>query len=266
MFKKKTAAASRFIAEAESHVGYTANQSVPDAFSIAVGQPGIPWAGPFIDVCAKKAGLLLPSFISTASALASFIKTNRVVSDPRPGDIVFFQTASDSLFGQPHVGVITDVSHYGTHGMFQCIEGQTDSGMPKGVITRNGVYRRNRYEYDVLAFVRPNFERAELEASRISDPGKLSTNVDGKIKLPVIQGPSIKLGMKHPYVETIQVALSLTVGLHGAVRGEFDHKTRAAFANFQRSVGFTGEAAAGIPDVASLKVLAQRSGSFRVLE
>jgi hypothetical protein len=258
MFKKKSTAASRFIAEAESHVGYTANQSVPDVFSSAIGQAGIPWAGPFIDVCAKKAGLLLPSFVSTASALASFIKTNRVVSDPRPGDIVFFQTATDETFGQPHVGIITDVSHYKIHGMFQCIEGQTDSGMPKGLITRNGVYRRNRYSYDVLAFVRPNFERAELDAIKTSDPGKDSTKV--------IQGPSIKLGMKHPYVETIQVALGMVVGLHGAARGEFDHKTRAAFANFQRSIGMTGDRASGVPDVHSLKVLAQRSGYFRVVE
>jgi hypothetical protein len=262
MFKKKSTAASRLIQEAESHIGYTANQSVADMFSSAVGKPGIPWAGPFIDVCAKKAGLHLPSFISTASALASFIKTNRTFQDPRPGDIVFFQTASDSNLGQPHVGIVTDVSHYKTHGLFQCIEGQTDSGTPKGLSTRNGVYRRNRYAYDVLAFARPNFERAELEASRISDPGELLTNV----KVPVIQGPSIKLGMKHPYVALIQVALSMTVGLKSAPRGEFDHKTRAAFANFQRSLGYIGDAASGVPDVNSLRVLAKLTGVFRVVE
>lgn len=261
MFRKKSAeanAAARFLTEVESHVGYTANQSAPDAFSAAVGQPGIPWAGPFIDVCARRAGLQLPSFVNTASALASFIKSNRIFQDPRPGDIVFFQTASDSNHGQPHVGVITDVSHFGTHGMFQCIEGQTDSGMPKGLITRNGVYKRNRYVYDVLAFARPNFERAEARA-QLPDPGKDLTK-------PIIQGPSIKLGMKHPYVALIQMALSIEVGLRGAVRGEFDHKTRSAFANFQRSLGYIGERASGIPDAASLRALAARTGVFRVVD
>jgi hypothetical protein len=72
--------------------------------------------------------------------------------------------------------------------------------------------------------------------------------------------------MKHPYVELIQVGLAIAVGLHGASRGEFDHKTRAAFANFQRSVGHTGDRASGIPDVDSLKLLARMTQAFRVVE
>jgi hypothetical protein len=72
--------------------------------------------------------------------------------------------------------------------------------------------------------------------------------------------------MKHPYVELIQLALSIEVDLHGAVRGEFDHKTRSAFANFQRSLGYIGERASGIPDSSSLKALAARTGVFRVVE
>jgi peptidoglycan hydrolase-like protein with peptidoglycan-binding domain len=95
----------------------------------------------------------------------------------------------------------------------------------------------------------------------MSDPGELLTK-----EIPVIQGPSIKLGMKHPYVALIQVALSMTVGLKSAPRGEFDHKTRAAFANFQRSLGYIGDAASGVPDVNSLRVLAKLTGVFRVVE
>jgi hypothetical protein len=258
MFKKKSAAASRLVQEAESHVGYTANQTVPDIFSSTIGRPGIPWAGPFIDVCARKAGIRLPSFVNTASALASFIKTNRIFPRPEPGDIVFFQTASDSNHGQPHVGIVTDVEHFEVHGMFQCVEGQTDSGTPKGLASKNGVYKRNRYEYDVLAFARPNFERAEA-AAQLPDPGKDLTK-------PVVQGPSIKAGMKHKYVVHIQLALAEIVGLHGANRGEFDRKTRAAYANFQRMIGYVGDQASGLPDSASLKVLAQLSGAFRVID
>jgi hypothetical protein len=258
MFKKKSAAASRLVLEAESHVGYTANQTVPDIFSSAIGRPGIPWAGPFIDVCARKAGIRLPSFVNTASALASFIKTNRIFPRPEPGDIVFFQTASDSNHGQPHVGIVTDVEHFEVHGMFQCVEGQTDSGTPKGLASKNGVYKRNRYEYDVLAFARPNFERAEATA-QLPDLGNDLTKT-------VVQGPSIKAGMKHKYVVPIQLALAEVVGLHGANRGEFDRKTRAAYANFQRMIGYVGDQASGLPDSASLKVLAQLSGAFRVID
>ena len=259
MFKKKSAAASRFVQEAESHIGYTANQTVPDIFSSSIGRPGIPWAGPFVDVCARKAGLRLPSFVNTASALASFIKTNRIFSRPEPGDIVFFQTASDSNHGQPHVGIVTDVEHFEVHGMFQCVEGQTDSGTPKGLASKNGVYKRNRYVYDVLAFARPNFARAEMEAELMSSDPEDSTK-------PIVQGSSIKAGMKHKYVVHIQLALSAVVGLKAAKRGEFDRKTQAAYAEFQRSIGYTLDQASGIPDSNSLKVLAKLSGAFRVVD
>lgn len=265
MFKKSHPGANRLIQEAESHVGYVANAASPDIFSSTVGKPGAPWNGAFIDVCAKRAGLMLPSHMNTASALASFVKSNRIFQDPRPGDIVFFATATETNYGQPHVGIVTDVEHFAIHGMFQCIEGQTDSGTPKGLPNKNGVYKRNRYVYDVLAFARPNFERAEADAKLIAelhaaeDPGKDLTK-------PLVQGSSIKTGMKHKYVVHIQLALAAVVGLKGAARGEFDRKTRAAYANFQRTIGYVGDQASGIPDSASLKVLAGLTGAFRVVD
>ena len=259
MFTKSHPAVSRFIQEAESHVGYVANAASPDIFSSTVGKPGAPWNGAFIDVCAKRAGLMLPSHMSTASALASFIKTNRIFQDPRPGDIVFFATATETNYGQPHVGIVTDAEHYQVHGMFQCIEGQTDSGTPKGLASKNGVYKRNRYVYDVLAFARPNFARAEAEAKLVQDPEEDLTK-------PIVQGSSIKAGMKHKYVVLIQLALAAVVGLKAANRGEFDRKTQAAYAEFQRKIGYTLDQASGIPDSASLKVLAGLSGAFRVVD
>jgi len=259
MFKKSHPAISRLIQEAESHIGYVANAASPDAFSSAVGKPGAPWNGAFLDVCTRRAGLKLPSFTNTVSALASFVKTNRVFLKPRPGDIVFFATATDTNYGQPHVGIVTDVEHFEVHGMFQCVEGQTDSGTPKGLASKNGVYKRNRYVYEVLAFARPNFERAEMEAELMSSDPEDSTK-------PIVQGSSIKAGMKHKYVVHIQLGLSGVIGLHGANRGEFDRKTRAAYAEFQRSIGYVGDQASGIPDSTSLKVLAKLSGAFRVVD
>ena len=262
MFKKSHPAASRLIQEAESHIGYVANAASADVFSSTVGKPGAPWNGAFIDVCTKRAGLKLPSFVNTVSALASFVKTNRIFLKPRPGDIVFFANATDTDYGQPHVGIVTDVEHFKVHGVFQCVEGQTDSGTPKGLASKNGVYKRNRYVYDVLAFARPNFARAEAEALAMSspaDPGKDSTK-------PIVQGSSIKAGMKHKYVVHIQLALAAVVGLKAANRGEFDRKTQAAYAEFQRKIGYTLDQASGIPDSASLKVLAGLSGAFRVVD
>jgi peptidoglycan hydrolase-like protein with peptidoglycan-binding domain len=65
-------------------------------------------------------------------------------------------------------------------------------------------------------------------------------------------------------VELIQQALAVTVDLRNARRGTYDGQTRSAFANFQRSVGYVGDDATGIPDPASLELLAIKSGMFRV--
>jgi len=243
------------ITEAEKYIGYTAPFQQADMFSQTVGQPGIPWAGAFLDVVIKRAGLVCASHVLTASILARYMSENRIYKNPRPGDIVFFEPSSDSStipFGQPHVGLVTDVEHFMKHGLFQCIEGQTDPGLPKGSSAKNGVYRRTRYVYEVLAFARPKLSAAGADL-------ELSTK---QIKLPVVHSSIIRPGLKHPSVVIIQLALSAVVGLRGAPRGEFDHKTRSAFANFERSLGFQGERASGIPNPGTLRKLAETSKLF----
>jgi len=47
-------------------------------------------------------------------------------------------------------------------------------------------------------------------------------------------------------------------------RGEWDSRSQAAFANFQRRIGYTQVEATGIPDGKSLNELATRTGLFRI--
>jgi hypothetical protein len=250
---------SKFLNEAEKYVGYTTAANQPDMFSTALGIPGVHWNGAFIDVVAMRSGLeLSASHLLTNVALAASMREGRIHLRPQPGDIVFIETSTDpgqSPFNQPHVGVVTDVTAWDKHGMFQCVEGQTSAGLPKGTDLRNGVYRRNRYKYEVIAFARPNFSRAaNLEAQPV-DPGKLSTK-----QIQTVHCSVIRPGLKHPSVRLIQLALAQTVGLTGVPKGEFEHKTRAAYAHFQRTLGHLDPT--GIPDPASLKVLARRTGLF----
>jgi hypothetical protein len=251
----------KLINEARTHVGYTAPPAHPDSYSTAVGQPGIPWAGAFLDVVIKRSGLEVlgvPSHVLTSTALARYISQGLIYAKPRPGDIVFFQSSTDPSqipFGQPHVGLVTDVEHFVKHGVFKCIEGQTESGLPKGPAARNGVYERTRHVYDVVGFARPKYRK--LPDAR---PAKDSTK-----PVPKINAGAIRLGLQHPSVVPIQLALAVTSGLRGAQRGLFDQKTRAAFANFQRSLGMIDDAASGIPDVDSLRILALRTGLFEVV-
>jgi hypothetical protein len=262
----KSAARDLFLQEAESYIGYTAPAGQPDMFSIAIGRPGVLWNGAFVDYIMIRSKIFSScSYLLTNVALAEAIRSNRVHVRPRPGDIVFIESPTDPSqmpFNQPHVGIVTDVSAWDTHGMFQCIEGQTASGMPKGTQLRNGVFKRNRYKYEVIAFVRPNFKRDinELaEAASHPDPGKLLTKT-------VVKSSIIRPGVKHKSILLIQTALSQVNGLKSFNRGEWDHKTAASFANFQRRLGYVGTAASGTPDVNSLRRLGEITNLFQVVE
>jgi hypothetical protein len=157
------------------------------------------------------------------------------------------------------VGIVTDVSNWEKLGMFQCVEAQTDSGLPRGDKIPNGVFKRKRYKYETIGFARPNFARAidELAEAAAPDPEK-------DIMKPLVKSFTWRPGIKHPDVATVQLALSTVNDLTGVPRGEWDSRSQAAFANFQRRIGYTPVEANGIPDGKSLNELATRTGLFRI--
>jgi hypothetical protein len=247
-----------FLNEAEKHIGYQARMNKGSTYGELVGHPDRDWNGSFIDVIARTVGLNLPSHVHTAAALSYYFQRGMTHVRPKPGDIVFFSFSHGDPQGMPHVGIVTDVEHFSKHGMFQVIEAQTSNGTPKGSAANDGVYRRNRYVYEVLAFARPNFKRTfpkKQDAAAHPDPGKLPTK-------PSVKSSIIIPGLKHPCIITVQLALGMTVGLRGAKRGEWDHKTAAAFANFQRRIGYIGSSVNGIPDFPSLERLSLETGNF----
>jgi len=260
LFKVRRGDAARdlFISTAESFVGLTVPniESVP--FTQAIGRSGTTWNGVFIDYCAVKAGLgrEIPSHISTASSLGTFVKSYQVHNRPHPGDIAYFEISTDV---GPRVGIVTDVSNWEKLGMFYCVEAQTDSGLPRGDKIPNGVFKRKRYKYETIAFARPNFARAitELAAAEAPDPEK-------DIMKPLVKSFTWRPGIKHPDVAVVQLALSTVNDLTGVPRGEWDSRSQAAFANFQRRIGYTPVEANGIPDGKSLNELATRTGLFRI--
>ena len=244
-----------FLKEASNHVGYQVRMNKASTYGELVGHPDRAWSGSFIDVIARTVGLNFPSHVHTPAAMSYYFQRGMVHVRPRPGDIVFFNFSQDEPQGMPHCGIVTDVEHFTKHGMFQTIEGQTSNGTPKGSQSNDGVFRRNRYTYDVLMFARPNFSREFKSSTVDEDPAKLPTK-------PIVKSSVIIPGLKHPYVVPVQLALAVAVGLKGAKRGEWDHKTAAAFANFQRRIGYLGSSVNGIPDEASLQRLANETGNF----
>ena len=277
--KKHIAAAVTFIETARKHLGYTSDVLGGSAFATTVGYNNKPWAGAFIDVTARSAGLHIPSFTYVPAGLAEFIRQGNISRSPRLGDIAIFNFSStNDGFGMPHVGIVTDVRELRTNGRFLTIEGNT-TGLT-GHQDKDGVHLRIRYLTDVVLFCRP----AEFQSSvarRIFQlltklVKKLTRRSPSKLELEAVQKAAaqqdtvrsklVRPGTRNSHIELVQLALSQVTDIQGAERGKWDGATAAAFANFQRTIGRVGSDANGMPDLVSLIRLSKDTGLFTINE
>lgn len=256
MFVRTDETVSRFIAQARSHLGYRAHPGMVNQYGGLVGYNGLPWSGAFVDVVARETGIILPACVYSPSGLAEFSKQGRVHTRPRPGDIVFYSFATGEAgdFGMPHVGIVTEVTDWDRHGRFKAVEGQTGSGLARGNQSKDGVFERVRFEHDVLAFARPEWKRLAPASSDFREE-------DGR---PELKFASIRVDKRNPAVEQIQLALGVKCGLRNANRGMWDGPTRAAYARWQRAIGYVGKDVTGMPDSDSLERLGRETGYWRV--
>lgn len=253
--RKRDKLREKFVERAIQETGYTARANGASFYAETVGYTanGTPWDGAFIDVVAREAGLRLTAHVYTASALAEYVRTARLYRKPQRGDIVFFNFAADSnqAFNGPHVGIVIDTAAWDTRGLIQTVEANTNSGLPKGPQTFDGVYKRIRYATDVLGFGRPVFE--ELVAVP-------TFNESGT---PKVYLAKVRSGKPNRDVINVQLALSKLVDARDMDRGVWCSTTKAAFARYQRTVGLVGPAANGIPDDQVLARLGRESGIFQ---
>lgn len=275
MFKRQSLpdAASLLVRIAKSHIGFQAGAGSRSTFGEAVGYNSQPWAGSFVDVCAREAGLQIPACVQTASAIAEFLRNGQVQSRPLPGDIVFFNFSSAaSAFGMPHCGIVTDVREYATTGKFLTVEGNIDNGHPRYEFDyKDGVYQRVRHQTDVLMFARvaPQLpdklltniakmfrgRRTLIESQQIQEAAKEQLKVEPEM---------IKPTKRNKQIEVVQLALATVVDLKDVKRGYWDFTTMNAFSRYQRNIGYVGDDADGIPNVHSLQRLARDTGLFQV--
>lgn len=246
----------QFVSTAESQIGYTARLNRENMYGERLGVNGQPWDGLFIDWVAREVGLPLHPHIFPPVALADYLRNGRMYFSPRRGDIVFFQTSTVSDFGTPHVGIVTDTTRFSIDGTFESVEGMVDSGQPKGGVDLNGVFKRVRHKLDVVGFGRPKFRNP---VARLR--GDLEKPTDALFVLSLSQ---VKLGLRNRHVEYVQLALASATGVRGLPRGHFDGRTKAAFASFQRSLGYASSRANGVPDSASLVALGKKTDVFVV--
>lgn len=257
MRKKKTELRTKFLQTATDYLGYRARPGGLSDFGGRVGYSGhdIPWSGSFIDVVARTAGVKMPAVVYSSSGLAEFAKSRRWRERPEPGDIVFYSFPTAAGWGSPHVGIVTETAHWNQYGCFKAIEAQVDSGLPKGSKDADGIYERLRWKYDVLAFCRPEFHELKKFRPAIEKEEVQTGTV-------FISSKNVRPGRKNKEVQTVQDALSRLVDLTHCDPGVFDKPTQAAYARWQRLIGFSPDDATGEPDDASLERLGRDTNTF----
>jgi hypothetical protein len=281
--KDPAAAAELFIKSAQQYLGYTADLGGRNIFGQKVGYDARQWSGAFVDVCAKEAGLHLPSFVYTPAALAEFIRSGNFSREARPGSIAIYNFSSEvgqaaEQFGMPHVGIVIDVREFYETGRFVTVEGNTEGS---GVYQKkDGVHQRMRSINDVLIFCHPKFDDGQRAAGKTFNERLMAwmdrgrTKFDGsdlvelqqaaKEPVKLLINSEIRPGDRNKKIEIIQLALATVTDLRGAQPGKWDGITTAACSRYQRMIGFVGKDATGLPDVNTLKRLASETGLFTI--
>lgn len=117
------------------------------------GLDGLAWCGMFVSWVYAHAGKRLPNigytngFAGCQTAVEYFRKAGKVVKDPQPGDIVFFDWNKDGCYD--HTGIFE--SFIEGYAYFNCIEGNTAVGNDSN---GGNVMRRIR-SVSTAIFVRP---------------------------------------------------------------------------------------------------------------
>jgi len=249
--RKRPETVAAIVQNAKRHVGYRSLPNRQSAFQLPPYQ-GKPWNGTFIDRVLHDAfgDFAEVRFISTVTALAYYLKRNRLYRKPQVGDIVFFNFATDPLqpFEQPHVGVVVEVNR--TAHSIRTVEGETAPGTPQGSQLVDGVFERTRYNHEVIGYVRPVPIADTVTADQTDTP---------PVKMSYFSSiPETK----RRAVETVQRALNRVRPTFTFNRGKRDGEFRTAFGLYARESGWISNR--GELDHAVLQNLVDRTGTFEI--
>jgi hypothetical protein len=173
--------------------------------------------------------------------------TNGVVnSGIRRGDIIFFDwQGGSSIGGIDHVGLVTSVSGATVY----TIEGNIS----------NRCMRKVRYVGDIAGFGRPKYQPVPAPPSYPS----VSLSV---VVFALTHAAKDEPVAGQPHVSKVQLALVKQGVLKpGFAPGVGDPATKNAYAAYQRSLGYSGDDADGVPGMESLTKLGAVSKLFRVV-
>lgn len=283
----KPAQVRELLAEtASSYIGLTARPNTNQFLTQYARLSGNwQWDGIFVDYVLdqtlKQLGLssnksYLPDHRDVSAALSFYIRSGLLRTPartlartlaPAPGDIAFFaystQETGSTAFLSSRAAIVTSNEHWSAHGALQVVEGNINSGQPRGSQEWNGVFERTRYASDLIGYVKiPSWMLKSQRAGAEELPSNISYDVT--VRPALLQRCSSSATSKtasaeaRKATETVQLALAAhpASNLRNADRAVFNAKTRAALAAYQRFIGLPSEKSDGQPDVFTLQQLA----------
>ncbi len=181
-----------------------------------------PWCCVFIEWLFKKEPSLLKHTASCSDLLNWFISKGQIVTDPKPGDLVFFKFDKKSTAKAQHIGI---VKYSQWPANITSIEGNTS-------VTSNdnggAVMERTRSKSAIVAFARPAYSDASIPTTTIG----------------VVNKPTLKMGSKGDWVKVAQARLFVN-GYNIEVDGDFGPNTKNAVIAFQATYGLTKDGIIG---------------------
>lgn len=209
---------NRLIETARNEIGTLSRANRVNGYGARTGFNGSPWDGSFLEHVMRENSVYPGTALtSTTASLAYFHRTNRIYTRPRIGDLAYFAFGTEP-FEQPHVGLVTEVKDWKTLHRVTVIEGEANSGMPRGRAEKDGVYERVRFGTDVLAFARPHYAARPKPTPGEVPEYRPSQFIPGKVSKATVN---------------LQTALHRTVGAYGFEKGRFDAQTASAVRRFQ---------------------------------
>ena len=136
------------IAEKEIGQGEKPLNSNKTKYGKWFGFDGVAWCGMFVSWCYAQAGFQLPKigfskgYAGCQTAVAYFKKNNQITTDPKEGDIVFFDWNGDGRYD--HTGLFVK---WVDKDNFETIEGNTAVGNDSN---GGNVMRRKRNKKNVI--------------------------------------------------------------------------------------------------------------------
>ncbi|MFE3409443.1 CHAP domain-containing protein [Streptomyces mirabilis] len=250
--------AAAMIAAASKDVGYKEGPNNDTKHGKWYGLNFNPWCDMAISMWADQSGnadivgkfAYCPSHVNWFKERKQWISKGAAV---KKGDIVFFTWDGGPV--ADHVGVATADVPAGAD--VPTIEANTSSGNAGSQGNGDGVYRRTRGRNVILGFGRPAYKAAPKPAAKPTvDLSELIRAAKTDPKAP--QGhKTYEAGTR--IVEAALVAEGCMDKKYAA-DGSFGTTAVEGYAKFQRSLGYSGQSADGIPGLTSLSRLGAKHG------